>query len=51
MVRYYKVTKSYFTSLIRYKISFTQTNLVIMVFRECNSNIFNDDKIFFECKT
>ena len=39
------------TSLIRYKISYTQTILVILVFRDCNSNIFNDFKRSFESKT
>ena len=42
---------SSFPSLIRYKISYTQTILVIMVFRDCNSNILNDSKRFFESKT
>ena len=32
-------------------MSFTQTILVIMVFRDCNSNIFNDFKRFIESKT
>ena len=39
------------TSSIRYEISYSQTILVIMVFRYCNSNIFNDCKRFFESKT
>ena len=39
------------TSFVRYKISYTQTILVIMVFRECKSNIFNDFKRFLESKT
>ena len=38
-------------SFIKYKISYTQTILVVMVFRDCNSNIFNDFKRFFESKT
>ena len=38
-------------SFIRYKISYTQTILVIIVFRDCNSNILNDFKRFFESKT
>ena len=39
------------TSFIRYKISYTQTILVIMVLRDCNSNIFNDFKRFFDSMT
>ena len=39
------------TSFIRYKISYTQTILVIMVLRDCNSNIFNDFKRFFHSMT
>ena len=42
---------SFVTSFIRYKIYYTQTILVIMVLRDCNSNIFNDFKIFFDSKT
>ena len=38
-------------SFIRYKISYTQTILVIIVFRDCNSNTFNDLKRFFESET
>ena len=34
------------TSFIRYKISYTQTILVIMVLRYCNLNIFNDFERF-----
>ena len=34
------------TSFFRYKISYTHTILVIMVFIDCNSNIFNDLKAF-----
>ena len=37
---------SSFPSLIRYKISYTQTILVIMVFSDCYSNILNDLKDF-----
>ena len=39
------------TSFVKYKIFYTQTILVIIVFRDCNSNIFNDFKRFFESKT
>ena len=39
------------TSFIKYKIFYTQTILVIMVLRECNSNIFNDFKRFFDSMT
>ena len=39
------------TSFIKYKISYTQAILVIMVFRDCNSIILNDFKRFFESKT
>ena len=42
---------SSFPSLIRYKISYTQTILVIMVYRYCNSNFLNDFKRFFESMT
>ena len=43
---------SYVLSFIRYKISCTQTILVIMVLiRDCNSNIFNDFKRFFDSMT
>ena len=42
---------SYVTSFVRYKISYTQTILVIMAFRDCNSNIFIDFKRFLESKT
>ena len=38
-------------NFIRYKNFYTQTILVIMVFRDCNSNILNDFKRFFESKT
>ena len=38
-------------SLIRYKISYTRRILVIMIFRDRNSNIFNDFKRFLEFKT
>ena len=38
-------------SFIRYKISYTQTILVIMIFRGRNSNIFNDFRRFLESKT
>ena len=38
-------------SFIRHKISYTQTILVIMVFTDCDSNILNDFKRFFESKT
>ena len=37
-------------SFIRYKISQIQTILVIMVLRDCNSNILNDFIRFFEFK-
>ena len=33
------------------KISYTQTILAIMVFRDCNSNILNDFEIFFDSMT
>ena len=39
------------TSFFRYTISYTRTILVIMVFRDCNSNILNGFKRFFETKT
>ena len=39
------------TSFITYKISHTQTILVIMVFRDCKSIILNDFKRLFESKT
>ena len=39
------------TSFIRYEIFYTQIILVIMVFRDRNSNIFNGFKRFFESKT
>ena len=35
------------TSFIRYKISYTQTIIVIRVYRDCNSNILNDFKRYF----
>ena len=38
-------------SFIRYKIFYTKTILVIMVFRDCNSNIRNEFKRFFESNT
>ena len=39
------------TSFFRYKIYYTRTILVIMVFRDCNSNILNGFRRFFESKT
>ena len=39
------------TSFIRYKISYTQTILVIMVFRDSKSNILNDFRRLFQSKT
>ena len=45
------MTQSSVTSFIRCKIFYTPTILVIMVFRDYNSNIFNSFKIFFESKT
>ena len=39
------------TSFFRYKISYTRTILVIMIFRDCNSNILNGFKRFFVSKT
>ena len=39
------------TSLIGYIISYTQTILVIMVFRDRNSNSFHDFKRFFDSIT
>ena len=47
----YRVGISSVPSFIRYKISYTQTILVIMVFRDCNSNILNDFKILFDSMT
>ena len=38
-------------SFIRNKISYTRTILVIKIFRDRNSNIFNDFKRFLESKT
>ena len=38
-------------TFIWYKIFYTQTMLVIIVFRDCNSNTFNDLKRFFESET
>ena len=39
------------TSFIGYKISYTQTILAIMVFRDSKSNILNDFRRLFQSKT